>query len=152
MDPVSEALMEFPDSAQFLRAGLRILSAAVLGGLLGLERERVGKAAGLRTHMLVALGAAMFIVVPREMGLGEGDLGRVVQGIATGIGFIGAGTILKRPDQEHIKGLTTAGNIWLTAAIGLAAGGGLAWLGAVAVFCAWIILWVMRGLERQMED
>jgi putative Mg2+ transporter-C (MgtC) family protein len=90
--------------------------------------------------MLVAIGAALFIVVPAEIGLTEGDLGRVIQGIATGVGFLGAGTILKRTDQQEITGLTTAATIWLTAAIGLAVGAGQIWIAAMCGVCAWIVL------------
>jgi len=100
----------------------------------------MGKSAGARTHILVSLGAALFVIVPSEIGLREGDLGRVVQGLATGIGFIGAGTILKRTDRDEITGLTTAATIWLTAAIGLAVGAGQIWISALCAGCARIVL------------
>ena len=121
-------LFHLPDVEQMLRVFVRLILAALLGGLLGAERQRAGKAAGLRTHMLVALGAAVFVLFPTEAGMGMADLSRVIQGVATGIGFIGAGTILKRTDPEEIQGLTTAANIWLTAAVGLAVGAGQLWL------------------------
>ena len=85
-----------------------VLLAALLGGLVGFQREQAGKAAGLRTHMLVALGAAFFVMIPYQAGMPLADLSRVLQGIITGVGFLGAGTILKRPAEEHIEGLTTA--------------------------------------------
>src|SRR5688572_12607454 len=115
-------LFHIPDSAQMLRVVIRICTAALLGGILGFERERARKAAGLRTHMLVAVGCALFVLFPAEAGMAIADVSRVIQGVATGIGFIGAGTILKRPESGDVQGLTTAAGIWLTAAIGLAVG------------------------------
>ena len=90
--------------------------AAVLGGILGFERERVGKAAGLRTHMLVTVGSCLFTLVPLEAGVGKDAMARVVQGLAAGIGFLGAGSILKLTEERKIHGLTTAANIWVAAA------------------------------------
>lgn len=127
---------------------LRLIAAAVLGGLVGVEREWVGKAAGLRTHMVVALGAALFVIVPLETGIGAGDLTRVIQGVATGIGFIGAGTILKRKDKDEIQGLTTAATIWLTGAIGIAAGVGQIPLAIVCVVTVWVILFILASVDR----
>ena len=123
-----------------LRVVIRIVTAAVLGGILGAERERARRPAGLRTHMLVALGCAVFVLFPAESGMAKEDLSRVIQGVATGIGFIGAGTILKRPDSGDVEGLTTAASIWLTGAIGLAVGAGQLWLPVIAVASAWMIL------------
>jgi putative Mg2+ transporter-C (MgtC) family protein len=123
----------------------------VLGGLIGAEREWVGKAAGLRTHMMVSLGAALFVLVPIETGIGAGDMTRVIQGIATGIGFIGAGTILKRADANQIQGLTTAATIWLTGAVGIAVGAGQIWLGVVCAVIAWVILYTLTGLDRWLD-
>jgi len=145
-------LFHVPDLAQTMRVLIRLLVAAALGGLLGAERERAGKAAGLRTHMLVSLGSALFVLFPAEAGMPIADLSRVIQGVATGIGFIGAGTILKRPDIEHVEGLTTAAGIWLTAAIGLAVGAGQLWLPIVGAASAWIILSTMKRLVRSDAD
>ena len=122
MDALRTELFDLPDLAHLVRVFVRLTAAVGLGGLLGYEREREGKAAGFRTHMLVALGAALFTVGPLEAGMGSGDLSRVFQGIVTGIGFIGAGTILKRTDEQQNQGLTTAANLWLTAAVGMAIG------------------------------
>src|SRR5437867_8741440 len=102
------------DVAHIGRIFLRLLVASVLGGLVGLERQREHKAAGLRTHMLVALGAAMFTLVPLAHGMEMADLSRVIQGVATGVGFLGAGTILKLGEEHKITGLTSAASIWLT--------------------------------------
>jgi uncharacterized membrane protein YhiD involved in acid resistance len=96
----------------------------LLGGALGWERERAGKAAGMRTHMLVAMGAAFFVFVPQQSGMSAEGLGRVIQGLVAGIGFLGAGAILKpsEGDDSQVRGLTTAAGIWFTAAVGVAVG------------------------------
>lgn len=152
VDAMGGEVLGWPDTAQLSRVAVRLAIAALLGGLLGAEREASGKAAGLRTHMLVALGAALFIIVPLEIGLTEGDLGRVIQGIATGVGFLGAGTILKRSERSEITGLTTAATVWLTAAIGLAVGAGQIWVSVLCAFGAWIILYVLAALDRRLSD
>lgn len=108
---------------QVLRILIRLLLAAVLGFLLGFEREHHGKAAGVRTHMLVALGSALFVLVPEQGRATSADMSRVIQGLVAGIGFLCAGTILKRGrDERHVEGLTTAAGLWMTAAIGMACG------------------------------
>ena len=142
-----EDILSVPNGPQMLRVVIRVLVAALLGALLGWERERAGKAAGLRTHMLVALGAALFVLFPAEAGMNIADLSRVIQGVATGIGFIGAGTILKRAESEHVEGLTTAASIWLTGAIGMAVGAGQVWLSALCAISAWVILFGVAKLE-----
>jgi putative Mg2+ transporter-C (MgtC) family protein len=151
MDPGADNLLNVPELGQVARVASRLIAAAVLGGLVGAERESVGKAAGLRTHMLVSLGAAMFVLAPATAGLGAGDVGRIIQGIAAGIGFIGAGTILKRADREEIQGLTTAAGIWLTAAIGVAVAVGPLWLPAVCVVCALLILYAFAAIGRRSD-
>jgi putative Mg2+ transporter-C (MgtC) family protein len=130
------------DSEQLLRMLVRLLIASLLGGLLGFERQHEHKSAGIRTHMLVALGSALFTLVPAETGM---DVSRVIQGIAAGIGFLGAGTILKLSDVHEIKGLTTAACIWLTAAIGVAVGAGRIGLALLSVGLA---LFILYGLHR----
>jgi len=123
---VSETIVaefsDLPDAAQVTRILLRLTLAALLGGLLGIEREQKGKAAGVRTHMLVAMGSALFVLISQQAGMDSSDLSRVVQGLIAGIGFLCAGTIIKGNDEEKVKGLTTAAGIWLTAAIGMACG------------------------------
>lgn len=121
-DTVTAEFSDLPDVEQATRVMVRLTLAAILGGLLGIEREHSGKAAGVRTHMLVAMGSALFIMVSLQSGMLTADVSRVVQGVIAGIGFLGAGAILKSEDEEKIKGLTTAAGIWLTAAIGVAAG------------------------------
>jgi putative Mg2+ transporter-C (MgtC) family protein len=150
MDPIADELFNVPGVSQTLTVVVRLIAAAVLGGVVGAERESEGKAAGLRTHMLVSLGCALFVIAPREAGLARGELTSVVQGIAAGIGFIGAGTILKLTQREEIKGLTTAAGIWLTAAVGVAAGIGPLWVPVVCAGCAWVILAVFARVEKRI--
>ena len=107
-DTVRQEFSDLPDAAGVTRITLRLLTAATLGGVLGFEREQKGKAAGLRTHMLVALGAALFVLIPQQAGASDADLTRVLQGLVAGVGFLGAGTIIKGSGDEEIKGLTTA--------------------------------------------
>lgn len=139
-----------PDWVQWARIALRLAAAVILAGIVGLERELKGEPAGLRTHMLVSLGAALFTVVPLEMAP-EVDIGELVKGIASGIGFLGAGAILKMTQDAEIHGLTTAASIWATAAIGLAAGAG--WIGAalIATLFCWTILRVLRAIDNYLE-
>jgi putative Mg2+ transporter-C (MgtC) family protein len=144
-----EDLFLWPDGPQMVRVVARVAVAALLGALLGWERERAGKAAGLRTHMLVALGAALFVLFPAEAGMDIADLSRVIQGVATGIGFIGAGTILKRPESEQVEGLTTAASIWLTGAIGMSVGAGQLWLSVICAISAWVILYVLARFDSR---
>ena len=143
-------LLRVPEVAHLTDVAVRLVAAAILGGILGAERELEGKAAGLRTHMLVALGAALFVLLPSEIGMATADLSRVIQGVATGIGFIGAGTILKLRDRQEIIGLTTAANLWLTAAIGVAVGAGRLWLPIVCVVCAWTVLTLLARVEKRI--
>jgi putative Mg2+ transporter-C (MgtC) family protein len=143
--------MEFTpdDTAHIARVAWRLGSAALLGGLVGIEREWMRKAAGLRTHMTVALAAAAFVLTALESETGDSDVSRVIQGVSAGIGFLGAGTILKQSnDEESIKGLTTAATIWLTAAIGVACGTGNVTIAAISVIAAWLILTVLSGVKR----
>ncbi len=126
------------------RLVLRLVVAVALGGLLGYERESVGASAGLRTHMLVSLGAALFVLIPLQAGMEIGDLSRVLQGVTAGIGFIGAGAILKHSQKDDIKGVTTAASVWLTAAIGIAAGMGREATAVLSALFALAILAILR--------
>ncbi len=133
---------------------VRLVLAVVLGGLLGYERERGHKTAGLRTHMLVSLGSAVFVLAALDAGATAGDLTRIIQGIATGIGFVGAGAILKLTEQGHaqVKGLTTASSVWLTAAVGLGVGAGRLWLAVLATTLGLVILVVVHRLEDRLHQ
>ncbi len=141
---ISEEFSDINDPAQVTRVCVRLLIAVILGGLLGYERETHGNAAGLRTHMLVALGSAIFVLVPLEAGITTADLSRVLQGVITGVGFLGAGAIIKLSQEQEIKGLTTAASIWLTAAIGVAAGMGRESTAVLSTLLALFILAVLR--------
>jgi putative Mg2+ transporter-C (MgtC) family protein len=138
------------DRAHVARVAVRLVVAMLLGAVVGLERERAGQWAGLRTHMLVALGSALLVVVPAEAGVGPAELTRVVQGIATGIGFIGAGAVLKVTEEREIRGLTTAAGVWVTAAVGVAAGLGFAGVAALSVALAWVALRAVGWLESRL--
>lgn len=122
------------------RVVVRLLLAALLGGLLGVDRERRGKAAGLRTHMLVAMGAALFVMVPGFGGMALADRSRVIQGVIAGIGFLGAGAIIKHRADEGVSGPTTAAGVWMTAAIGIACGLGHSMAALVSAVLAWVVL------------
>lgn len=148
---VREEFSDVPDAGQVARISLRLLIAAILGGVLGFEREQMGKAAGLRTHMLVALGAAMFVLVPKHAGVSDAELTRVLQGIVIGIGFLGTGTIIKGSDDAAIQGLTTAAGIWLTAAIGVAAGMGREATAVLSTVLALIILYTLPKVVGLFE-
>lgn len=120
----------------------RVLLAGLLAAIVGLEREMEGKPAGLRTYGLVGMGAATFTVVGLLV-FGDGDPGsRVGQGIVTGIGFLGAGTILHM--SRRVVGLTTAAGVWVAAAVGMAVGGGLYILGIGAALAMFLLLQFVR--------
>lgn len=133
----------FPDGQQLARVIIRLIAAVLLGAVIGFEREKAGKAAGLRTHILVTLGTCVFVLACSGSGMDSDGLSRVIQGIVTGIGFLGAGSILKLNDKRDIQGLTTAAGIWITAAVGVAVGLGeigLALLGTVLTISVLVIL------------
>jgi putative Mg2+ transporter-C (MgtC) family protein len=131
---------------------LRIGVAALLGGALGLERELKGHWAGLRTHMMVSIGCAILILSGLEVA-GEHNeaVTRVIQGIASGIGFLGAGTILKLDQTQEIKGLTTASSIWLAAALGSVAGLGEYAIAVAAAVISLFVLGVLGPIEKFFE-
>src|SRR5918998_599072 len=121
-----------PDSRQLAHLIIRLLAATLLGALIGFQRERAGKPAGLRTHTLVTLGTTVFVLACSGVGMSLDGLSRVIQGIVTGIGFIGAGSILKLSEERDIQGLTTAAGLWLTAAVGIACGVGTLGIALIA--------------------
>jgi putative Mg2+ transporter-C (MgtC) family protein len=134
-----------------LRIIIRLLAAVVLGGLIGLQRERAGKPAGLRTHTLVCLGTTVVLLSCSAASLSlEGD-SRVIQGILTGIGFIGAGSILKLSEEHLIRGLTTSASIWTTAAVGIAVGLGRVGIALITTILTILILAVVGTLERRLK-
>lgn len=111
---------------------IRMIAAVLFGFLIGMQREKAGKPAGVRTHMLVSLATALVVLSCAGMGMQYDAQSRVIQGIVTGIGFIGAGSILKLSEERDIQGLTTAAGLWLTAAVGIACGVGTLGIALVA--------------------
>jgi putative Mg2+ transporter-C (MgtC) family protein len=146
---------DIPDATQVTRIVLRLLVAATLGGLLGYERERQGKSAGVRTHMLVAIGAALFVLIPQQAGASSTDLSRVLQGLIAGVGFLGAGAIIMGNREVETRGLTTAASVWVTAAIGVAAGMGRESTAVLSTLIALLILsvvpWIYRTKKQDKE-
>ncbi len=143
---IASEFSDVTDVAQLTRIVVRLMLAAILGFVLGFEREQQGKAAGVRTHMLVAIGSAMFVLIPQQTGIVPADMSRVIQGLVAGVGFLCAGTILKQgKDESHVQGLTTAAGLWMTAAIGMACGLGRE---ATAVLSALLALAVLSLVPR----
>jgi putative Mg2+ transporter-C (MgtC) family protein len=133
----------------FSEVFVRLALAAALGGALGLERESRHKPAGLRTHMLISLGSALFSILSIELGAGAGSPDRIAAQVVTGIGFLGAGAILR--SGENVHGLTTAATIWVNAAIGMAAGLGSYTVATVGAAITIVVLAVLPALERFVE-
>ena len=142
---------DVPDLAQAITVVLRLSLALLLGSLLGYERETQGKSAGVRTNMLVALGSALFVLVPAQMGMPMADMSRVVQGLVAGVGFLCAGTILKQERREGavVEGLTTAAGLWVTAAIGMACGLGRE---VTAIIASLMVLLVMALMPHWFAE
>lgn len=146
-------------SITWLDALVRLLLAVSLGACIGWERESEHKSAGLRTHMLVSLGAALFILSSLQVDSSHStssatvssDPSRVIQGIVTGIGFLGGGEIFSKQKSQsgeiRVRGLTSAAAIWLSAALGTAAGMGFWFVGVVGALMALIILWGVKKIE-----
>src|SRR6266446_6669983 len=139
------------DSKQLAHVIIRLVAATLFGAIVGIQRERTRKPAGLRTHILVSLATAVFVIACSNAGMSSDGLSRVIQGIVTGIGFIGAGSILKLSEQHEIRGLTTAASVWMTAAIGITVGLGSLGIAIMVTILALIIL-ALEGLERRVED
>lgn len=148
---IATEFSDIDDVPQATRLVLRLGLAALLGGLLGWQREVDGKDAGLRTHMLVAMGSALFVLLAQQSGMDTNNVSRVLQGVIAGVGFIGAGAILKGEDSAstHVKGLTSAAGIWLTAAIGIAAGIGEETTAIISAVLCWLILSALPLLLRK---
>ncbi len=144
--------LDLPDIVEAIRILIRLILAAVLGGLLGYERERAGKPAGLRTYMLVSLGAALFVLIPQHAGMSDADISRVIQGVVAGVGFLGAGAIVKGSREEDIQGLTTAAGIWLTAAVGIATGLGRESSAILGTLLAFVILSTPTQVKHWKKD
>ncbi|GHC38753.1 MgtC/SapB family protein [Aidingimonas halophila] len=152
VDAIMSEFSDFNDFSEFIVVVIRLLFAALLGGVLGLERERRGKAAGIRTHMLVCMGAALFIFIPQQAGISDSEMSRVIQGVITGIGFLCAGTIITGEDDQGVTGLTTAAGIWFTAAIGVAVGLGREQTAVLCTVLAWVVLYVVPFFTRLIRN
>lgn len=142
---IQEEFSDLGDASDVTRMAVRLLVAALVGAILGYERETSGASAGLRTHMLVAMGSALFVLIPLQAGMPLEDVSRVLQGVTAGVGFLGAGAILKSQSENQITGLTTAAGVWLTAAIGVAAGMGREGTAIVSALFALVILGVLKS-------
>ena len=139
-----------PDSTRLFTVLIRVVVATLLGAVVGFQRERAGKPAGLRTHILVSLGTAVVVLACSASGMDMAGESRVIQGIVTGIGFIGAGSILKVSEERDIRGLTTAAGLWLTAAIGVACGLGTIGIALIGSVLALIVL-ALEGLAARLR-
>ncbi|HEX5148584.1 MAG TPA: MgtC/SapB family protein [Candidatus Limnocylindrales bacterium] len=134
-----------------LELALRLIVAAVLGAAIGLEREYHDHPAGMRTHLLVSVGSATFTVLSIEAFKGPGaDPARIAAQVVTGIGFLGAGAILK--DRAGIRGLTTAASLWAVAAVGMAAGAAAWGVAIAATLIVLVSLWPLHEIERRIVD
>lgn len=141
----------FVDNSEII---LKLLLAVFLGGLIGLERLIVHKEAGMKTHALVSLGSALFVIISEELMFLYGDIGsfdptRIASQIVVGIGFLGAGSIMLQ--GSHIKGLTTASGLWITAGIGMAAGFGFSSLAIITTVLVLMIFVLMTIFERPIR-
>lgn len=144
---LTAGLHEFDAAARVI---IRMFAAMILGAAVGMQRERVGKSAGMRTHILVTLGTALFVIACTSVEMGPDGLSRVIQGIATGIGFIGTGTILKHADKLEVQGLTTAAGLFMTAAVGVAVGVGRIGIGILGAILSLIVLSVLTSFEAKI--
>ena len=148
---MEDALRLLPSRAE-LELLLRVVFAALAGGAIGWNRHRRGKPAGIGTHALVALGAALFVAVPAHLSAVQGAdaISRVIQGVATGVGFLGAGEIFRDPDSvRSIHGLTSAAAIWATAALGVLSVAGSWTTILLATALVLVVLAVAPRVERK---
>jgi len=129
----------------------RILFAAIMVGIVGYNRQQRGEAAGLRTHILIGIGAALFTSLSLNA-FGASNGAAVAAQIVTGVGFLGAGNIIRgEREGEHVRGITTAAGMWTSAAIGMASGTGFYFLAFFGALLAWFVLVVVRRVERREQ-
>jgi putative Mg2+ transporter-C (MgtC) family protein len=133
-----------------VRLGIRLATAVLVGAAIGLQREVTHHSAGLRTHILVALGSSLLVISAGESGMSPGDVSRIIQGIVTGIGFLGGGAILKLTTEREIRGLTTAAGVWMTAAASIAAGLGRIITALIALIFTLLVLGVLIKYEKRL--
>jgi putative Mg2+ transporter-C (MgtC) family protein len=143
---------DLADPADLARVVVRVVLAATLGAIIGWERETRGSSAGLRTHILVAVGVALLVVASEQGGMDADGVSRIIQGVFAGIGFLGAGAILKQAQKEEVRGLTTAASLWATAAIGTAAGLGREATAIIATLFVFVVLSVLLRVERRRSQ
>lgn len=143
----SEVTHGIPDREMAQRMLIRLTVAVICGAIIGLQRSSVGKSAGLRTHILVSAGTCIFILACIGGGFTNDSISRVIQGVVTGIGFLGAGSILKYEAEHQIHGLTTAAGVWMTSAIGVSAALGNVGLAIVSAVIGIVILAYAEKLE-----
>lgn len=150
--------LDLLDPTNWIGVLSRISLALFVGGLVGLERELDKKPAGLRTHMLVSLGAAIFVLIGIQTGIVQSEpntISRIMQGLLAGIGFLGAGEIFSNTrtatEEVRIQGLTSAAAIWVSAALGTAAGCGLWFMSLVGATVTTIVLWGIKKLETNLK-
>ena len=141
-----------PDRRRLAVIVIRLFAATLLGALVGLQRERAGKPAGLRTHMLVCIATSLIVLAGSGVGMTTDGLSRVIQGIVTGVGFVGAGSILKISQEHQIRGLTTAAGLFITAAIGISTGIGAIGLAIIGTILAIIVLALERVEQTWHND
>ncbi|HYP69628.1 MAG TPA: MgtC/SapB family protein [Variovorax sp.] len=151
VDTVASEFGGVDDVEQITRVAVRLVLAGLLGFVLGFEREARGKAAGARTHMLVAMGSALFVLAPELTGAEMADMSRVIQGLVAGVGFLCAGAILKGGDEHMVKGLTTAAGMWMTAAIGMSCGLGREVLAILSTLLALAVLALVPHFSRGLQ-
>ena len=149
-ETVRQEFADVPDASELTRLLVRLGLAMLLGAAIGYERESRDSSAGLRTHMLVALGTAVFVLVPLQAGMDSEGMSRVIQGLLAGIGFLGAGAVIKQIDSGRVRGLTTAAGIWATAAIGMTVGLGRETTAIISTVFVLVILSVLLRLERHI--
>lgn len=155
----------FFSSSDWQSLTFRLAMALLAGGAIGVNRQRSGRPAGLRTFMVVSLGAALFVMIPLQIGSDSSfvdnamarstalnAMARITQGVATGVGFLGAGMILRQPRQElgkeEVKGLTSAATIWLAGGLGAAAGCGLWQMSLIGTLAALVVLSGVKRLKK----
>ncbi|HBE20562.1 MAG TPA: hypothetical protein DEG17_13115 [Cyanobacteria bacterium UBA11149] len=147
----------FISANDWISLTIRLTFASLVGGAIGWERQMTGRSAGIRTYMLISLGAAMFVMLPLQIPdfSSANALSRTIQGVATGVGFIGAGLILQQSNQllskPKIKGLTSAATIWVTAALGAAIGCGLWQMSLLGTIITLVILSGVKKLKKSLS-
>jgi len=148
MHMVSEELFgHLPSASELVRVLVRLIAAMAVGALIGYQREQMGKAAGLRTHILLSMGTALLVVAALEYGMEGLAVSHVIEGLVTGMGFLGAGAIMKIQQEQEIRGLTTAAGIWMTAAAGITIGLGQIVVGLIAGALAWLVLEILGRID-----